>query len=103
MARSSLALDIGQAVHRVEQQPAGGAVQRERDGVAGEIAAAQIVLNGGRRIPAAWRPVRAYFSCRDMAIWAVTPLGKTSSTLFRCSSVETVLAPVRSADRLWRS
>ena len=41
------AADVGQAVHGVEQQAAGGAVEREGDGVAGEVAAAEIVLNGG--------------------------------------------------------
>ena len=43
-----VSLDIGQPVHRIQQQAARGAVERERDGIAGEVAPAQIVLNGGR-------------------------------------------------------
>ena len=41
-------------------------------------------------------PVRPYFSWRDMATCAVTPLGKTSSVVFRFSSTCRFFAPVRS-------
>src|SRR5205807_3041323 len=39
--------DLGEPVHRVEQETAGGAGQGEGNGVAGEVAAAEIVLDGG--------------------------------------------------------
>ena len=41
-------LDIRQPIHGVEQQPARSLVQRERDGVAGEVAAPEVLLDGGR-------------------------------------------------------
>ena len=43
------ALDIGHAVEGIEEQAAGAFVERERHGVDGEVAAAQIFVDGGGR------------------------------------------------------
>ena len=42
------ALQVADAIIRIEQQPARGRVQRERDGINREVAPAQIFMNGGR-------------------------------------------------------
>ena len=44
-----LGLDVGHAVEGIEQQPARSFIQRERHGVDGEVAAAQVLVNGRGR------------------------------------------------------
>ena len=44
----TLSFEIGDAVERIEQQTAGSFVQRERHGVDGEVATAQVLVNRGR-------------------------------------------------------
>ena len=52
------AFEVRQAIQRVQQQPARGLIERKRNRVAGEIAAAQIFLNGG------WRNLRLTAAAR---------------------------------------
>src|ERR1035437_8374749 len=44
-----LGLDIGHAVEGIEEEAAGSVVQRERHGVDGEVAAAQVIVDSGGR------------------------------------------------------
>ena len=46
--RMSLGFDVGDAVERIEEKSAGSFIERERHGVDGEVAAAQIFVNGCR-------------------------------------------------------